>query len=44
MEGQRKAWLLDDEIVTVHASFDEQIPDRPSEYYDEIDNLMSQPE
>jgi hypothetical protein len=30
---------LDDEIVTVHANFDEQIPDRPSEYYDEIDNL-----
>jgi hypothetical protein len=28
--------------VTVHASFDEQIPDRPSEYYNEIDNLATE--
>ena len=35
---------LDDECVTVHASFDEQIPDRPREYYDEIDNLSDKPE
>jgi hypothetical protein len=32
---------LDDKVVTVHASFDEQIPDRPSEDYDEIDNLAT---
>lgn len=33
---------LDEEIATVHASFDENIPDRPSEYYDEIDNLATE--
>ena len=33
---------LDDEIATVHASFDENIPDRSSKYYDEIYNLATE--
>ena len=33
---------LDEEIVTVHATFDEQIPPRSQEYYEEIDNLSAE--
>ena len=33
---------LDDEIASVHASFDENIPDRSSEHYDKIDNLATE--
>lgn len=33
---------LDEEIVTVHATFDEQIPERSKDYFDEIDNLATE--
>ena len=33
---------LDEEIVTMHATFDEQIPPRSQEYYEEIDNLSAE--
>lgn len=32
---------LDDIVVTVHARFDEQIPERSQEYFEEIDNLAT---
>ena len=32
---------LDDTVVTVHARFDEQIPERSQEYFEEIDNHLS---
>ena len=33
--------LDDDTVVTVHARFDEQIPERSQEYFEEIDNLAT---
>ena len=33
---------LDEEIVTVHSTIDEQIPPRSQEYYEEIENLSTE--
>lgn len=40
VERKGKTWILNAIIVAVNAQFDESIPERSQEYFDEIDNLV----